>query len=314
MRGTLARTLDELAARDGRVLLLTGDLGFMALEPFAEAYPDRFFNVGVAEQNMVGLATGLAEAGFLPFLYSIATFASLRPYEFFRNGPIHQRLPVRLIGVGGGFEYGSAGASHHALEDVALMRTQPGLTVLVPADFQQARTILEATWDLPGPIYYRLSKDDRTVVPALDGRFALGRLQLVREGGDLLIVAMGPIAADAVAAAELLEAEGVRAAVAVVASVSPPPLEDLTALLGCFPAALTVEAHYQVGGLGSLVSELVAERGLACRVVRCGVRSAVDGISGGQPFLDERHGLSRSGIVVLARSALRDVARQGTGR
>src|SRR5262249_21341178 len=122
MRATFVRTLGELADRDPRILLLTADLGYTVLEPFAERFPDRFFNVGVAEQNMVGLATGLADAGFLPFLYSIATFASLRAYEFVRNGPVFHRLAVRIVGVGGGFEYGPAGPTHHALEDVGVMR------------------------------------------------------------------------------------------------------------------------------------------------------------------------------------------------
>src|SRR5262245_38381869 len=102
----------------------------MVLEPFAERFPARFINVGVAEQNMVGLATGLAEAGYLPFVYSIAPFAALRPYEFIRNGPVLHRLPVRIVGVGGGFDYGVAGPSHHGLEDVGVMRVQPGLTLI----------------------------------------------------------------------------------------------------------------------------------------------------------------------------------------
>src|SRR6058998_4414082 len=118
MRKAFVRTLIEIGAADSRVLLLTGDLGYMALEPFAQRFPDRFFNVGVAEQNMVGLATGLAEAGFIPFGYSIVTFAALRPYEFIRNGPILHQLPVRIVGVGGGVEYGNNGLSHYGLEDV----------------------------------------------------------------------------------------------------------------------------------------------------------------------------------------------------
>src|SRR5260370_31370989 len=156
MRAVFVRGLIDIARRDARVVLLTGDLGFMALEPFQEAYPDRFFNVGVAEQNMVGIATGLAEAGFIPFAYSIATFASLRTYEFIRNGPVLQRLPVRVVGVGGGFEYGSAGPRHYGLEDLALMRTQPGLTVIGPSGYLQALSALGATWYRPGAAYYRL--------------------------------------------------------------------------------------------------------------------------------------------------------------
>src|SRR6267378_8244792 len=142
MRAAFANTLAELAARDPRILLLTADLGYKALEPFADKFPDRFINVGVAEQNMVGLATGLAEAGFIPFVYSIVTFAVLRPYEFIRNGPVLHRLPVRIVGVGGGVEYGLNGLSHYGLEDIAVMRAQPGVTVIAPSDHQQARTAM----------------------------------------------------------------------------------------------------------------------------------------------------------------------------
>ncbi len=126
MRATFVRTLMELAEEDERIVLLTGDLGFTVVEPFAERFPGRFFNVGVAEQNMLGVATGLAEAGYVPFAYSIATFATLRSYEFVRNGPVLHRLPVRVVGVGGGLEYGMNGLTHYALEDIALMRAQPG--------------------------------------------------------------------------------------------------------------------------------------------------------------------------------------------
>src|SRR5213080_1962554 len=155
MRRAFVNTLVELAERDPRVLLLTGDLGYMALEPFAQRFPDRFFNVGVAEQNMVGLATGLAEAGFIPFVYSIVTFASLRPYEFIRNGPILHQLPVRIVGVGGGFDYGHNGATHYALEDVGILRLQRGITVVVPAEDAQIQSMLTETYTLPRPVYYR---------------------------------------------------------------------------------------------------------------------------------------------------------------
>src|SRR5688572_5227789 len=149
MRGAFAKTLTELARSDERILLLTGDLGYMALEVFADEHPKRFFNVGVAEQNMVGLATGLAEAGFIPFVYSIVTFATLRPYEFIRNGPIRHQLPVRVVGVGGGFEYGHNGLTHFGLEDVGVMRVQPGMRVIAPADHEQARNALLESWNLP---------------------------------------------------------------------------------------------------------------------------------------------------------------------
>src|SRR5437868_9843121 len=252
LRRTFVDALAELAEQDERVVLLTGDLGFTVVEPFAERFPERFFNVGVAEQNMVGLATGLAEAGFHPYVYSIATFATMRPYEFIRNGPAHQRLPVRIVGVGGGLVYGVNGITHYALEDLALMRVQPEMTVVAPADHLQARTAVAALADVLGPVYFRLGKDEVSVVPGLDGRFTLGRAEMIGEGGDVLFVATGAIACEAAGAVEALRAQGIESSLLVVAGLSPPPVMHLAEVLDRFPLALTVEAHYLTGGLGSL--------------------------------------------------------------
>lgn len=304
MRRALASTLAELAARDDRIHLLTGDLGFKALDPFFEKFPDRFLNVGVAEQNMIGLATGLAEAGFLPFVYSIATFASLRAYEFVRNGPVLHQLPVRIIGVGGGFDYGPAGATHHGLEDIGVMRLQPGLTLIAPADGEQARSALLASWDLPGPVYYRLGKDDRATLPGLNGRFELGRAHTIREGKDILVVTAGAIALEAAAAADTLASRGIGCTLMVVASLNPPATEDLEAELAKYSVVLTVEAHYVTGGIGSWVSEVIAERGFTCRLVRCGVRTLPDALTGRQEYLQNRHGLSREALVETVKRVL----------
>jgi transketolase len=304
VRRTFAETLAELAAEDPRILLLTGDLGYMALDPFSDRHQDRFLNVGVAEQNMVGLATGLAEAGFFPFIYSIATFASMRAYEFIRNGPILHGLPVRIIGVGGGFEYGPAGPTHHGLEDLGVMRLQPGLTLIAPADHAQAKTALLTTWDREGPVYYRLGKDDRSTVPGLEGRFEIGGAHTVREGRDLLMVATGAIAKEAVEAAEVLGSEGIDCGVMVVASLHPAPSDPLAEALADYATVLSVEAHYVTGGLGSWMSEVIAERGLRCRLFRCGVEDTPDSLTGGQKYLQHRHGLSKEALADRARQAL----------
>ena len=309
MRTTFIKTLIELAQHDERIILLTADLGYTVVEAFAQRFPDRFYNVGVAEQNMVGLSTGLAEAGFLPFVYSIATFATMRPYEFIRNGPILHRLPVRIVGVGGGFEYGTAGPTHHALEDVGILRVQPGLSIIAPADHLQTSTALHATWNLPGPIYYRLGKDEKTTVPGLGGAFALGRAQTVRDGDEVQIVAMGSVAAEAAAAVELLIAEGVSSGLTIVASVAPAPSDDLAQVLSRAPVAVTVEAHYAVGGLGSLISEVVAERGMNTRVRRCAVASRTVQRSGSEAYLLRQHGLDRHGVMASAMEAVRATPR-----
>ncbi len=307
MRAAFANTITELAERDPRILLLTGDLGYMALEPFSDKFPQRFINVGVAEQNMIGLSTGLAEAGFIPFVYSIVTFAALRPYEFIRNGPVLHHLPVRIAAIGGGYEYGPAGPTHHGLEDVGVMRLQPGLTLVAPADAQQARTVILKTWDIAGPVYYRLGKDDKTIVPGLDGRFELGRAQYIREGNHLLFVTMGNVTSEVAAAAELLAVQEVNCTVLVVASLNPAPVQDLVEALARFETVLTVEAHYVVGGVGSLVSEVAAEHGLGCRVVRCGVKNSPTGTTGSQNYYYKQNGLTRQALVETALQAMSDL-------
>ncbi len=303
MRAALADTLLEIAEEDERVVLLTGDLGFTVWEPFAERFPDRFYNVGVAEQNMVGLATGLAEAGRIPFVYSIATFATLRPYEFIRNGPVAHDLPVRIVGVGGGFDYGPNGLSHYALEDVALMRAQPGMTVIAPADPAQTRTALRATYALPGPVYYRVGKQSRSL-DELGGAFRLGRLETLGDGEDLAFLPLGALAGEAVDAAAALAESGIQATTAIAASVAPTPADDLADLLARVPVAITCEAHYVSGGLGSAVAETVAERGLSCRVLRRGVEDVPRGRVGSREYLHERHGLSAAQLVSTAQQAL----------
>ena len=196
MRREFVHRLVDLAREDERIVLLTGDLGFAALEPFAEAYPDRFFNAGVAEQNMIGVATGLAEAGFTPYTYSISTFASMRPYEFIRNGPVLHDLPIRVVGIGEGVDYGHNGPTHYALEDVALMRAQPGLAVVVPAEDAHLCSMLPEVQALPGPAYIRLIKQSFQV-PGLDGQFELGRAHRIADGEDIAIVKSFPATASA---------------------------------------------------------------------------------------------------------------------
>ena len=304
MRAAFVQSLVELAERDERVVLMTGDLGFMALEPFRERFPDRFFNMGVAEQNMIGVATGLAEAGFLPFCYSIVPFAVLRPYEFIRNGPVLHGLPVRIVGMGGGFEYGTAGPTHYGIEDIGVMRLLQDMAVVAPADAEQAASAMCALEQWPGPAYLRLGKNDERRVPGLHGRFALGRVDQVRDGSDVVLFAMGSVSASVVAAAEQLEQGGVSAAVVVIASVSPVPAADLIRLVSAYRTAVTIEAHVTNGGIGSLVAEIIAENDVSCRLVRMGVDRPFGGRSGGEAFLHEVHGLSPECIAERVLASL----------
>jgi transketolase len=296
MRKAFVTALAALADRDPRVLLLTGDLGFMAVEPFAERHPDRFVNVGVAEQNMVGMATGLAEAGYVPFVYSIATFAALRSYEFIRNGPVLHNLPVRIVGVGPGLDYGPNGITHWALEDVAVLRPLPGLAVIAPADDPQTVSAVDATAGLSGPAYLRLARMGPAIA-GLDGRFGFGRAHVLGDGADVALVALGNMASTAVETQALLGANGIAARVVIVSCVRPAPTHDLVQALLDVPLALSIESHYVDGGVGSLTAEVVAENGLATRLVRAGVRRSPGGETGSAEFLHDRHGLSARALA-----------------
>lgn len=310
MRSTFVDTLTDLAQHDPRIVLLTGDLGYGVVERFAAAAPTRYLNVGVAEQNMIGVATGLAEAGYLPFVYSITTFATLRPYEFIRNGPVGQRLPVRIVGIGTGFDYGANGPTHYALEDVAVLRAQPGLTLITPADDRQAERALRTTYSLPGPVYYRLAKDPTPEVRGLDGRFELGRLEMIgADNGPVAFIAMGNTADLALQAREILEREGIDCRIAVAASISPPPVADLIRLLGSVHVAITLESHYTTGGLGSLVAEVAAESSPRCTVKRHGLAPLPPSRSGSARALMAASGMDPVTVAAIARDALRQESR-----
>jgi len=302
MRTAFMDTLVALAGDDPRVFLLTADLGWSVLEKFADAFPDRFLNVGVAEQNLAGIATGLAQVGYIPYIYSIANFVTMRCYEQLRNGPVLHRLPVRIIGVGGGFAYGHAGPSHHALEDLAILRVQPALTVIAPADPAQTRTALRATVDLPGPVYLRVGKGSNPEIPGLKGRFALNRPEIIRRGSDLLYLATGAIARETVRAAQMVRRGGLSAGVAVLAHLGFSAGEELRELLAQYPAVVTVEEGFTTGGLGSLVAETVAQAGLPCTVSIQGVRTFLAAVSGSPAYLQARCGLSADRLASVGNA------------
>ena len=302
MRNAFIATLVEMASEDERISLITADLGFGVVETFAERFPDRFLNVGVAEANLMGIAAGLAQAGFVPFCYSIATFASMRGYEQLRNGALLHGLPVRVVGIGGGYAYGSGGATHYALEDLSLMRVQPGMTTLAPADPDQTRAALRASVDIPGPIYFRVGKGGNPEVPGLEGRFAFDRPEIVRAGRDVLFLTTGSIVHNALGAAECLAGEGLSAAVAVLAHLGAAHSKELVDLLRSHARIVTVEEGYTAGGLGALVAQAIAEEGLASRLAIRGVREPFSGRTGSPDHMRAKASLSAEQLARTARA------------
>jgi transketolase len=305
MRKAFIQTLIKVASADERVMLLTADLGYLVIEEFTENFPDRFINVGVAEQNMVGIATGLAEAGFIPYIYSITPFAALRPFEFIRNGPIYHNLPVRIVGVGQGVEYGLNGLSHYALEDIGVLRTQPNLTIIAPADNAQTQRAIELTHNLPGPIYFRLSKDN-IEIPELEGKFELGQVQQVGDGTDVLLISSGAITKEAIKAAQLLASVGFSTTILVIASVSPAPEKTLIEVLSRFKNVFTLEAHYLTGGIGSLIAEIVAENQLSIRLTRFCFNTMPNDTVGSEASIRALHNLSAEKVARRIQKILED--------
>ena len=305
MRNAFLGELIALARTDPRVHLLTADLGWSVVEPFQRAFPERFVNVGVAEANMAGIATGLAQLGAVPFIYSIATFSSMRCYEQIRNGPVRHGLPVRIVGIGGGFAYGHAGATHFALEDLAIARAQPGLLTLAPADPAQTRAVVRASAAWDGPAYLRIGKGNNPEVPGLQGRFSLDRPEVVREGDAVLLLACGAVAGEAIAAADLLAKEGIRAAVAIQAHLSFAPAPPLVELLARFERVVAVEEGFAASGLGALAAQAIAENALRCRLSVAGVSEPIAGGSGSEAWLHRRYGLDAPALARRATALLR---------
>jgi transketolase len=283
VRNAAINELAELAKADSRIMLLTADLGFGVLDEFARELPKQFVNVGVAEQAMVGVATGMAEAGLFPYCYSIATFSFLRPFEFIRNGPVAHRLPVRIMGVGAGTDYSFDGLTHYAIEDLALARSQPGLTVYSPVTDADARALVREAGALPGPAYIRLNRQG-SPRPSDDIRVEQP------EDTGVLLLALGNGHERAHAIAERIIEAGVPARVLSVLRFDDQTADDLAAHLAQARACLTVEDHYQVGGLGSAVADVIATRGIGVRLTKDAITTLPVGkIGSPQYVMDKLH-------------------------
>jgi transketolase len=258
MRTAFIDTLCELAAADERIWLLTGDLGYSVLERFAIAYPRRYVNVGVAEQNLAGIAAGLARCGKIPFIYSIANFPTLRCLEQIRNDICYHEGNVKIVAVGGGFTYGAQGYTHHGVEDLAIMRALPNMMVVAPGDPVETRLATQAIVHHSGPCYLRLGKAKEPVVHETEPDFALGRAILVRAGWDVTLVSTGGMLFETVEVAERLEAESIGARVLSMHTIK--PLDEAAVLRAAREtmAVVTVEEHRLTGGLGSAVADVLA--------------------------------------------------------
>ncbi|MDI6712060.1 MAG: transketolase C-terminal domain-containing protein [Anaerosomatales bacterium] len=293
-------TLVELVQEGVDVVVVEADLSkSTTTSKFAAAYPDRFFNTGVAEQNMIGTAAGLAVGGKVAFTGSFAVFATGRAYDQIRNTVCYSRLDVKVAPTHAGVTVGPDGGSHQMLEDIALMRVLPGMRVLVPADVNAAAAAIRLAATTPGPFYVRLGRAPVPVIYPAEVEAAVGRASLLRDGADVTIAAAGVMVAEALAAADLLAADGIDAEVIDVFSVKPLDAETLLASARKTGAVVTAEEHSVVGGLGSAVAELLAEHD-PVPMRRIGVRDSF-GTSGEPDELMAHFGLTAADIAAAAR-------------
>ncbi len=297
--------LADLADSDGRIVVLTADLAHANRTiDFGMRHPGRFFSVGVAEQNMISIAAGMASAGLIPFAATFAAYAALLACEQIRTDCAYTGMPVRILAHHSGMSLGFYGTSHHALEDLAIMRAIAELTVVCAADANQLRAILRASLDHPGPMYIRMGRGrDPEVYAEPPAGFHIGRAARLRQGTDLAIVTTGSEVHPCLAAAERLAASGISARVIDMHTVHPLDAGEIVAAATETGAVLTVEEHNVTGGLGSAVAETLADAGLAPAFRRLGVPD-VHVILGPPAALYAHYHLDAAGIESAARRLL----------
>ena len=296
MRTAFVERLCSLAKSDERIWLLTGDLGFSVLERFAQAFPARFVNAGVAEQNMIGVAAGLALSGKIPFVYSIANFPVMRCLEQIRNDVCYHELSVKVVSVGGGMVYGSAGYTHHGVEDVAVMSALPNMAVIAPADPVEAKWAAAAAVEHSGPVYVRLGKAGDPVLHEGTPRLEFGRAVTVRDGSDVTLVSTGAALRVALEAAADLSGRGVSARVLSMPTIKPIDADAIGRAAVETPLIVTLEDHGPVGGLFSAVLEVAAPL-RAADVVRVSLGAQPTSVCGSCAQLSESAGLNAHSVA-----------------
>lgn len=304
MRDTFVKTLLELAKADRNIELVTGDLGFGVLKPFWETVPDQFTNAGIAEQNMTAMAAGMALSGKTVFTYSIGNFPTMRCLEQIRNDCAYHKANVKIVCVGGGFVYGSLGMSHHATEDLSVMRALPDVMVFAPADKVEAAAVAKAAAAQPGTCYIRLGRGGETVVRERIDDFQVGKALPVQQGTRAAIFTTGDIYGEVAKAVKLLEAEGICPTVYTFPTVKPLDGDTVQACMKQHELIVTCEEHNILGGLGSAVAEVMAEHPTGARLLRLGICDEYCTEVGNQQYLRSHYGLSGESIAQRILKAL----------
>ncbi len=300
MRDAFVKALFEAAEADERIWLLTGDLGFNVLEGFADRFPERYVNAGVAEQNMIGVAAGIAMAGNIPFVYSLGNFPVIRCLEQIRNDVCYHQLPVRIVALGGGLTYGSLGYTHHSVEDLAIMKAMPGMQVIAPGDPFEAKAATQVLSSASGPAYLRLGRAGERQVHETTPAFEIGKSAQIRDGDDCAVIATGAALAIAYDAVQVLVEKGVSVRLESMHTVSPIDV-DAVCRAADTKAVITVEEHGP-GGLASSVADVLV--GSAVRFAPVHLAADPITVAGTQSSLRQRQGLTAENIVATVLDCL----------
>ncbi len=305
MRNAFASEITALAGEDPRVVMLSGDIGNRLFDDFKKKHSARFFNCGVAEANMVGLAAGLALSGLRPVAYTITPFITARVFEQIKVDVCYHNVPVVLVGVGAGLSYASLGTTHHSCEDIGLMRLLPHMTILCPGDSWEVRAALRAALKLDGPVYIRIGKKGEPVVHARAPEFKIGKGIIVRPGRDACVLSTGNLLPVALGAAAELEKKGVSCEVVSFHTVKPMDLDLLAEAFGRFSVVATLEEHSRLGGLGGGVAEWLADQSpRKARLIRLGVEDVFLHEACDQETARDHFGLTPAGIAARVLEAM----------
>lgn len=306
MRNAFADEITQLATTDPRVVLLSADIGNRLFDKFKARQPDRFYNCGIAEANAMSMAAGLASCGLRPVCYTIAPFITARCFEQIRVDVCYHHMPVIIVGTGAGLSYASLGATHHSLEDMAILRTLPGMRIIAPADAMELRSCLRESLRGDFPVYIRIGKKGEPVVHETPPPFAFGQWREMRAGSRVALLSTGNMLPTALQAAELLQANGITPSVYNCASVKPLDERTLERVFAHNEIVMAVEEHSKIGGFGGAIAEWLSDqrRGLHARLIRCG--AADDFLHNCGEQEDARHtcGLTAEALTAATLSGL----------
>ncbi len=298
MRDSFIKELTKIAKDDKNVILLTGDLGFGVLNDFAKELPEQFINIGVAEQNMTGIAVGMALEGKIVFTYSICNFPTLRCLEQIRNDACYHQANVKIVAIGGGFCYGSLGISHHATEDLAIMRALPNITVVAPGDIVEAAAATRAVYNTSGTCYLRLGRGGGKRIHEGDINFKVGKAIQLFDGDDVALISTGGILENAFEARKMLDDMRLSVGLYSMHTIKPFDIEIVKDIAKKVKLIVTIEEHTIIGGLGGAVSEILAQMPQpGARLQMVGLPGCFSNIVGDQEYLRKVYGMSVEGIV-----------------